>query len=156
MPNLFGIRASSLISAHQHLQTQPLHSVAAPLPSPGGPHPHPTTAFLCPLSFLLLTMWQGPRVGLPPGPHPPLKETSTFYLGVTMPHVFPPLFFFLTFPSGQGGYFYFISWNLSFEIINHLLAAIFLHPGMQNSHNTLEYFFNTHFELCSCCIVINM
>jgi hypothetical protein len=43
--------------------------------------------------------------------------------------------------SGQRVYFYFISWNLSFEIINHLLAVIFLYPGMQKkSHNTLDCF----------------
>lgn len=71
-----------------------------------------------------------------PCPHS-LLETSTSYLEGTIPHVSP---FFSHFPSGQGVYFYFISWNSSFEIINHLLAAIFLHPGMQKSHNTLEYF----------------
>lgn len=42
--------------------------------------------------------------------------------------------------SGQRVYFYFTSWNLSFEIINHLLAVIFLYPGMQKSHNTLNCF----------------
>ena len=55
-------------------------------------------------------------------------------------HLLPSSNLIFHFPSGQGVYFYFISWNSSFEIINHLLAAIFLHPGMQKSHNTLEYF----------------
>lgn len=54
----------------------------------------------------------------------------------------PPLFFSLL--PWTGGYFYFILWNLYFEIINHLPAAIFLHSGMRNSHNTLNIF-NTHF-----------
>lgn len=56
----------------------------------------------------------------------------------------PPLFFSLL--LWTGGYFYFILWNLYFEIINHLPAAIFLHSGMQKSHNTLNVF-NTHFVM---------
>lgn len=63
-----------------------------------------------------------------PGTHSPLGETSTFYFEGTLPQVSPG--FLSPLPSGQGVYFYFyISWNLSFEIINHFLAAIFLHPG---------------------------
>ena len=147
-PYLFPhLHASSFTNACQHnaCQTQPLHSSTTLLPCRGRHHapgnhsfptvlPADTISAHCPL-----LSW--PRDRCPESASVPcthsLLETSTFYLERTIPHVSP---FVSHFPSGQGVYFYFISWNLPFEIINHLLAAIFLHPGMQKSHNTLEYF----------------
>lgn len=106
-----------------------------------------------PLSFPLLATWRTQRQSLSQVlTHHLRKHPRSISRG---PFLNSPPSFLSHFPSGQGVYFYFISWNLSFEIINHFLAAIFLHPGKQKTHNTLE-FFNTHFKLCSCCIVINM
>lgn len=107
--------------------TLPLLSGRCQLP---GRHSLPTAppASCFPAPCLLLS-WQvtGAQGGLP---HSPVEEATIFYSEGNMPHFSPS--FFSHFLSGQEVYFYFISWNLSFEIINHLLAAIFLHPGMQN------------------------
>lgn len=129
----------------RHSQIQPLHSIPTPLLR-SGHHRVPSNHSLpsgLPASTLStsypLLSWpcdRCPESASVPWTHA-LLEISTFYLEGTIPHVSP---FFRTFPLDRGVYFYFISWNLSFEIINHLLVAIFFHPGMQKSHNTLGYF----------------